>query len=1244
MTKLIHDLLELPEAVRKGDFVQGLTDGIAKPEATLRDYAITPKILQSFQKALSILKSALDDNRSQAAYLDGSFGSGKSHFMAVLALMLADEPTPWRRPELHPLREPHPWIGHKKLVQLPIHMLDAQDMESKILGLYVRWVAEHHPSAAVPAVYVDEGLFEDARRLRSRMGDEAFFADLNSGVQQAASGWGKRATATHWSAASFEAAVASAYLGEEDRDAQSPRARLFSDLVRSFFSSWTQQRSRFVDLDSGLGVVSRHAKGLGYDGVVLYLDELILWLAGRAGDLPFVGQEVQKLVKLKEAQDASRAIPIVSFIARQRDLSLFLGAEAEGAIRAQLSRNLSHHEGRFDNVSLADSNLPAIVKHRVVRPRDAEAAEKLEDDFVRTWRAAGQAASVLIGSEGDEAAFRQVYPFSPALVEALVALSDCLQRERTAIRILMELLVHHLPDLELGRVVPVGDAFDALAESEDPIDDPVMRARFERARDLYRNSFLPLIRRSHDTDKPSECQRMRDEHERRLGCSGCPKMACRNDNRLAKTLLMAALVPEAKPFKGLSVKRLVHLNHGSIASPIPGAEMQVAAKRLRDWASQIGALRLGDQADPEVSVHLSGIDLQPILAAAADADKPGARKNTMRRLLFDALGLSADGSIVETEQSYFGTKRAGRVRYGNVREMDDSTLMAEGFEWQLILDYPFDERGFSPHDDLQRVESYREAHSGASRPNPTVIWLPTFFSRELENELGDLVVLEHILEGDTSRYLSHLRVEDQHTTRADLSSLRAQKEALVKRSLGDAYGLSSSTKSSFLDPSRAADEHLVPLLDGLELRSVLAGTMRDGLKQLVDAILSKRYPHHPRFDGPVNASRLERIRALLERLLDTREQRMAVDKGERNELRNYADPLGLTDTGDVAVVLRDRPLQELEQARQQRGLDTPTVGELRSWLDPARTRGLPAEVEELLILTWCAWSGRTLQRGGRGYGPSRLGQLPDDVELVRPELPTPALWAVALERAGQLFGIALSGHALTARNLSALVEKLDEHGKTLKAVVPLVEPLEVRVRQWADASDAPRLTTAQACAALLQALQRTRGAAMVRALAEFSPKTSLSAMARSFTSAEAVHRLVTERSRWIVLEQVRKLVHDAARSNRASLLLEDLAKLLAADEVNQMLADGLSKLTLRAEALLRDAPPPPAPPPPTPPSPAPLESGWTTVLEKSITAEAPSELAEALRALAAEVEQAAAGATELRVELSAVVTRRESKP
>jgi hypothetical protein len=373
---------------------------------------------------------------------------------------------------------------------------------------------------------------------------------------------------------------------------------------------------------------------------------------------------------------------------------------------------------------------------------------------------------------------------------------------------------------------------------------------------------------------------------------------------------------------------------------------------------------------------------------------------------------------------------------------------------------------------------------------------------------------------------------------------------------------------------------------------------------------------------------MERVQGLLERLVETRDHRMNVEKGERNDLRAYADPLGLTDTGDVATVLRDRPLQELEQARQQKGIDTPTVADVRTWLDPAGTRGLLPEVQDLLILTWCAWSGRTLQRGGRPVSTPRPGQLPDDVELLRPELPTPAEWSEALDRAGHLFGIALSGRSLTARNLAALVEQVLAKVQALSAVGPLVAALDAQVRGWADPADAPRLVTARACAALATQLQGSLGAGLVRALAGFPAQTSLTAMGRSYTTAEAARRLLTERPRWIVFEQVRNLVADPGKGHRASQLLADLNTLLSTDEVNKMLADGLADLTRRAEELLRVQAPPPPP-------------GWKTVLNRAVRVEDPAALAQALRDLAAEVEGAAAGAAELRVDLSATVARRE---
>jgi len=88
MDKLISDILDLPERVRKGDFVLNLSKGVTEPEKTLAQYVVTPQLVTCFDDALGFIRSAVDASNSKACYLHGSFGSGKSHFMAVLHLLL----------------------------------------------------------------------------------------------------------------------------------------------------------------------------------------------------------------------------------------------------------------------------------------------------------------------------------------------------------------------------------------------------------------------------------------------------------------------------------------------------------------------------------------------------------------------------------------------------------------------------------------------------------------------------------------------------------------------------------------------------------------------------------------------------------------------------------------------------------------------------------------------------------------------------------------------------------------------------------------------------------------------------------------------------------------------------------------------------------------------------------------------------------------------------------------------------
>src|SRR3954469_16898998 len=92
---LLRDLIDIPERVYKGDFVLRLSQSLDVDHAaeTLSSYVITPQIAKCFDAALGLIHSALEPPQSsKAAYLHGSFGSGKSHFMAVLHMLLTHDP------------------------------------------------------------------------------------------------------------------------------------------------------------------------------------------------------------------------------------------------------------------------------------------------------------------------------------------------------------------------------------------------------------------------------------------------------------------------------------------------------------------------------------------------------------------------------------------------------------------------------------------------------------------------------------------------------------------------------------------------------------------------------------------------------------------------------------------------------------------------------------------------------------------------------------------------------------------------------------------------------------------------------------------------------------------------------------------------------------------------------------------------------------------------------------------------
>ena len=147
----IADIFDLPVRVHQGDYVLRLSEGVEDAEGTLKHYVETPQLVRCFDGALSLIGSAVRENTSKGAYLHGSFGSGKSHFMAVLTLLLRGDARARSIPELAgAVATANAWSTGRQFLVVPYHMIGATSMESAILGRYAEHVRSEHPEAPTP--------------------------------------------------------------------------------------------------------------------------------------------------------------------------------------------------------------------------------------------------------------------------------------------------------------------------------------------------------------------------------------------------------------------------------------------------------------------------------------------------------------------------------------------------------------------------------------------------------------------------------------------------------------------------------------------------------------------------------------------------------------------------------------------------------------------------------------------------------------------------------------------------------------------------------------------------------------------------------------------------------------------------------------------------------------------------------------------------------------------------------------
>jgi len=1190
MSTLLKDLIHIPTTTGDEDYVLRLTDSVGTESAvasTLDDYVVTDKIRDAFSSALNLVAEAITTDTSKGAFLAGSFGSGKSHFMAVLHAILRHEPLARKKTELQGvITQYDPQLREKNILPLAFHLLGANTMEEALFSGYIRQIQELHPGTTLPALHDSDNLLVDAEQMRTRLGDDAFFAGLGGGEDATGDDpWGSVVGTGTWDTERYSRARAASPDSEIRRE-------LVTALVENYFPSYTRQ-AEYVDIDTGLQEIADHAALLGYDAVVLFLDELVLWLAFAVNDAAFFRRESQKLTKLVESSIGHRRIPLISFIARQMDLrQWFAEAGSTGAEQEALDRAFNHQSGRFSEVTLGDDNLAHVAHQRLLKPKDAEAERIINEAFDRLERRPEVWDVLLDGINtdeehrgADEAAFRLTYPFSPALISTLRSLAGVMQRERTALKVMQQMLVDRRDELTVDDLIPVGDAFSYLVSGQDPLDS-AYSALFRAGRSLYGDKFLPLIRETHNLSAAD------------MSAGGAVPRGYAMDDRLAKTLLLSAIARDVPALRDLTTTRLASLNHGSITTPLPGNEASVVRAKINTWRSTIPELHMiEDAVDPVVRVQLDDVDYESIVQKAKREDNPARRLEMVKKLLVESLGID-----LSQEQMYGvhthsiiwrGTTREVDVLFGNVRDaawLTDDHFASRPNVWRVIIDHPFDDATHSRADDYQRVDRFL----AGGESHQTLVWLPRFFSETTMKDLRRLVVLDWFFSGDEGRwrqYADHLSETDRVVARSILEGQHTALRNKITGALAQAYGIHRPAPGVLLDEG-VADRLIISLDRGFDPGTLRQTSFPDAYGNLLERAYAATFPGHPEFqpgDEPITRRDLRAVHEYLLRAAEHPEKRVLIESNS-TALSRIAGPLGVATAAETHFILGDDRFRwgpALARALGRADItDAPvTAGDLRSMINAVTPpHGLTTEMTDLIITTWALLRQRAWYLNGAPIDPPEPGRVDRTMELRREPLPTPEEWSRGIESAGQLFDLHTAPQ-LTPARLNAFVtdvrEKADELAPAARALTAaLREAYPHLVEHGGSANSTDRLATAERGAELVAALRQLKGVQLVQRLG--TVRDDAATLGTSLSYAASVTDAL-ERFEWDRLSPAQQAAPSDAE---AAQILGDLNSALAADEIVTQAGRALQTAENAVFTWLgrRASPtPPPAPAPPAPP-------------------------------------------------------------
>ncbi len=384
-------------------------------------------------------------------------------------------------------------------------------------------------------------------------------------------------------------------------------------------------------------------------------------------------------------------------------------------------------------------------------------------------------------------------------------------------------------------------------------------------------------------------------------------------------------------------------------------------------------------------MHLADVDYETIVERARGEDNDGRRRELIKELVRDALGVRAGADLsgaITHQVIWRGSRREVDLMFGNVRDsgwLPQDHFLARTGTWRFIIDFPFDQPGHSGAEDHSRLD---QLLAGGLR-SQTIVWLPRFLAGERIAEVRRLVILDWLLGGPGERwtgYADHLSEADRVQARAILESQRTGLREKLRRAIQEAYGAAAPTPGN-LAPGNADERALVSLHSGFSPAAPVGADLGAAFGNLVDQAFSAIYPAHPRFepsDVEVTVRDLSAVYANVVRAVADPEGRVKFE-GDIAAVRRVAGPLGVGTAGETVFLFGDDRFSpwsmEFAKAGAKSGLqlaDPVPAERVREWIRALEPAGGCAP----RLRTWSSWPGRRWRSGPGSSSAARSSRRP----------------------------------------------------------------------------------------------------------------------------------------------------------------------------------------------------------------------------------------------------------------------------